>query len=64
MANTPFPPRPPINQMTPDERLIWIRQTRAALRRKQQRERAYLDRRAKRGTFTPTDEAYEQDQFL
>ena len=26
------------------------------------RERAYLDRRAARGTYTPTDEAYEADQ--
>ena len=34
------------------------------LKRKQARERAYLDRRAARGTHTPTDEAYEQDQIL
>jgi len=29
-----------------------------------QRERAYLDRRAARGTHTPTDDAYEADQIL
>ena len=28
------------------------------------RERAYLDRRAARGTYTPTDEAYTADQLL
>jgi len=50
--------------MTPDEIRAWIRSTRAALRRKMQRERAYLDRRARRGRPTPTDEAYEQDQLL
>jgi hypothetical protein len=31
---------------------------------KQKREKAYLDRRATRGTHTPTDEAYEADQAL
>jgi hypothetical protein len=28
------------------------------------RERAYLDRRTARGTYTPTDQAYEADQLL
>lgn len=58
------PGRKPLNHMNPDEIRIWIAQTRAALTRKRQRERAYLDRRAARGTYTPTDEAYEQDQLL
>ena len=31
---------------------------------KQQRERAYLERRAARGISTPTDDAYEADQLL
>ncbi len=58
------PQRPPLNQMAPDEVRAWVRATRSALQQKQQRERAYLDRRAARGTSTPTDEAYERDQLL
>jgi hypothetical protein len=57
-------PRKPLNQMTPDEIRTWIQATRRALEQKQARERAYLDRRAGRGTHTPTDDAYEQDQRL
>src|SRR5215467_3661204 len=57
-------PRPPLNQMAPDEVRAWLRATRSALQQKMQRERAYLDRRAARGTYTPTDEAYESDQLL
>jgi len=56
--------RPPLNQMALDEVRAWLRATRAALQQKMQRERAYLDRRAARGTCTPTDEAYERDQLL
>ncbi len=56
--------RPPLNTMTSDELRAWIGRTRAALERKKARERAYLDRRASRGTHTPTDEAYEADQEL
>lgn len=65
--NSPWhgiPRRKPLGQMSPDEVRTWIAATRAALQRKQQRERAYLDRRAARGTYTPTDEAYEGDQLL
>ncbi len=58
------PLRPPLKQMTPDEVRAWLKQSREALQRKMQRERAYLDRRAARGVHTPTDEAYEQDQVL
>jgi hypothetical protein len=50
--------------MTPDEIRAWIQRTRSALQSKMRRERAYLDRRAARSTYTPTDEAYEQDQLL
>ena len=56
--------RPPINEMMPDELRAWIGYTRTALQKKIARERAYLDRRAARGTYTPTDEAYEADQLL
>jgi hypothetical protein len=56
--------RKPIDTMTPDEIRAWIQHTRAALQRKMQRERAYLDRRKARHVYTPTDEAYEQDQLL
>ena len=58
------PVRPPINEMTPGELRTWIVVTRSALQKKMARERAYLDRRAARGVFTPTDEAYEADQML
>ena len=47
-----------------EETLTWIQNVRERLERKMQRERAYLDRRASRGTHTPTDEAYEADQVL
>jgi len=50
--------------MSPEEVRAWLQQTRAALLRKMQRERAYLERRARRGVRTPTDEAYEADQEL
>jgi hypothetical protein len=56
--------RPPLNEMMPDQLRAWIGSTRTALERKKARERAYLDRRANRGTRTPTDEAYEADQAL
>ena len=46
------------------DQLAWIADRRAKLREKQDRERAYLDRRAARGTHTPTDEAYEADALL
>jgi hypothetical protein len=58
------PRRPPINAMTPHELRTWITATRTALERKMARERAYLDRRAARGTYAPTDQAYEADQLL
>jgi hypothetical protein len=56
--------RPPINTMTPQELRSWIAATRTALQQKMARERAYLNRRAARGTYTPTDQAYEADQLL
>jgi hypothetical protein len=56
--------RPPVSQMSEEELHAWIHTTRAALHKKMARERNYLDRRALRGTHTPTDEAYEADQNL
>jgi hypothetical protein len=58
------PQRPAVSQMSKEELLVWMRTTRAALQKKMARERTYLDRRASRGTRTPTDEAYEADQGL
>ena len=52
------------SSLSSQEQLTWIQERRAALQRKMQRERAYLDRRARRGVWTPTDEAYEADQQL
>jgi len=43
---------------------MYLEQLKERLTRKQQRERNYLNRRAARGTRTPTDEAYESDQVL
>ena len=63
-ARAATPKRPPIHQMSGDELQTWIRTTRAALQKKLARERAYLARRAARGTHTPTDEAYAADQPL
>lgn len=54
----------PLAALTLTEQLAWIAERRAQLQKKQQRERAYLDRRASRGTHTPTDDAYEADQTL
>ncbi|GHO77032.1 hypothetical protein KSD_48030 [Ktedonobacter sp. SOSP1-85] len=56
--------RKPFDMMTPEEGQRWLEGLRDQLVRKQQRERAYLDRRAARGTHTPTDDAYEADQIL
>ncbi|GHO54789.1 hypothetical protein [Ktedonobacter robiniae] len=56
--------RKPFNLMTPEEGQRWLEGLRNQLVHKQQRERAYLDRRAVRGTHTPTDDAYEADQVL
>ena len=53
-----------LSYMSPEEVRAWLQQTRAALLHKMQRERAYLERRARRGVWTPTDEAYEADQDL
>lgn len=53
-----------LSDMTPDEGVMYLEQLKDRLTRKQQRERNYLDRRAARGTRTPTDEAYESDQVL
>jgi hypothetical protein len=54
----------PPTELTPDEALNWIRDLKSRLAQKMRRERDYLDRRAGRGTHTPTDDAYEADQVL
>lgn len=56
--------RKPFNDMTPDEARAYLSGLIVALEKKRARERAYLDRRARRGTHTPTDDAYEADQEL
>lgn len=50
--------------MTPDELEVWLSETREALLAKMARERAYLARRARRASRTPTDEAYARDLTL
>ncbi len=54
----------PLVALALTEQLAWINTRREQLRKKQARERAYLDRRAARGTHTPTDDAYEADALL
>jgi len=53
-----------LEDMSEDEARAWVQELASRLRKKQARERAYLDRRRARGTHTPTDEAYEADQEL
>ena len=54
----------PLATLSLADQLAWIADRRAQLHRKQDREREYLDRRAARGTHTPTDDAYEADALL
>lgn len=54
----------PLVSLSLANQLAWIELRRSQLRTKQARERAYLERRAARGTHTPTDEAYEADSLL
>src|SRR5260370_36716961 len=63
-AATPTRTRPPLEAMTSDEARTWLTSLRERLQKKMARERAYLDRRAARGTHTPTDDAYQEDQGL
>ncbi len=44
--------------------IAWCKDAIDRLERKSSRDRNYLERRAARGTRTPTDEALEQDQLL
>jgi hypothetical protein len=68
LAALPATPLPqstvPLAILTLADQLAWISIRRTQLRQKQQRERAYLDRRAARGAHTPTDDAYEADAIL
>jgi hypothetical protein len=56
--------RKPLEQLSTDEIITLTSNMRIRLQKKQARERAYLDRRKARGTHTPTDDAYEDDQLL
>jgi len=60
----PQPSALPLATLDLTDQLAWIAERRAQLQKKQQRERAYLDRRAARGAHTPTDDAYEADALL
>lgn len=53
-----------LDEMTNSEGRLWLQGLRDRLQQKMRRERDYLDRRAARGTHTPTDDAYEHDQQL
>jgi hypothetical protein len=50
--------------MTPAEAVSYTEQLMERLRKKQAREKNYLDGRARRGIHRSTDELYEQDQIL
>ena len=74
-SQSPQPPQPsfapasppipkPLLDVTSADAHAWIESMRTRLVEKQRREQAYLDRRASRGTHTPTDDAYEADQHL
>ncbi len=54
----------PLLAMSPAQGRWWIAGLQDRLQAKQARERSYLDRRAKRGVHTSTDDAYEADQVL
>ncbi len=56
--------RPSLEEMSEDEARAYVHGLRTRLQCKQQRERVWLDRRARRGVQTPTDEVYEADQQL
>lgn len=57
-------PQHPLAALVLADQLAWIDARRLQLLKKQARERAYLDRRAVRGTHTPTDDAYGADSIL
>lgn len=59
-----LPRRRTLSEMTREEITLWIQGTRVHLQEKKAREKNYIDRRAARGTHTPTDEAYMRDQYL
>ncbi len=56
--------RKPFEQLSEDEARSWVKELYERLKKKQARERAYLDRRKARGVHTPTDDTYESDQQL
>ncbi len=56
--------RKKLQDMKPNEVTQYTWDLHRRLAAKKQRERDYLDRRASRGTHTPTDDVYENDQIL
>lgn len=60
----PAPMLPDYESLQPDAIKQHILSLSERLARKQTRELAYLQRRYDRGTYTPTDESYGQDQIL
>lgn len=53
-----------LDEMDEHEAVAYTEQLMERLRKKQAREKNYLDGRARRGIRRPTDELYEQDQIL
>lgn len=56
--------RPSLDEMTEEEARAYVQELRTRLLHKQQRERAWLDRCARHGVQTRTDDDYERDQDL
>src|SRR5690348_10233628 len=54
----------PLGEMTATEIVAWVRDVRARLAAKMDREQAYLSRRARHGRQTRTDDALRADQEL
>lgn len=57
-----YTPMPNFGKMSQDQLRLWLEEQVDWLCKKQARELNYLQRRAKRGTHTPTDDAYNDDQ--
>ena len=55
------PERKTFASMSQDERRAWLTEKYAWLLDKRQREQHYLDRRARQGISTPTDDDYQAD---
>jgi hypothetical protein len=60
----PMRKRPSLDEMSEEEARAYVHELRTRLQHKQQRERAWLDRRARKGVHMRTDDDYEADQQL